>query len=99
MIVQCSGKYGIGGSLRCFQSHSALLITQTHYVAPRCYGPLVQEYLAHFDPEQLLVVTLDEYKVSPKDTLARVFRHLGVHDPSEDEWAHILGRRKVKQQP
>eukprot|EP00041_Stephanoeca_diplocostata_P032057 m.1015878 g.1015878 ORF g.1015878 m.1015878 type:complete len:477 (-) comp24077_c0_seq43:235-1665(-) len=60
-----------------------------------CYGPLVEEYLAHFKREQLLVVSLEGYKQSPQATLERVFKHIGVRPPTEAEWKHILGRRKV----
>jgi hypothetical protein len=66
--------------------------------AMSCYGPFVEEYLANFRAEQLLVVTLEEYKSAPQETLRRVFRHLGVHEPTPTEWKFIMGRRKVTNQ-
>lgn len=63
-----------------------------------CYGPFVEEYLANFRRDQLLIVTLEEYRTAPKETLQSVFRHLGVHEPTELEWRFILGRRKVTNQ-
>ena len=41
----------------------------------------LEQFLAHFPPEQLLVVDLDEVAADPAATMARVFAHAGV-DPS-----------------
>lgn len=60
-----------------------------------CYGPFVQEYLAHFSREQLLVLTLEQYKANPRKALSTVFKHLEVRDLSESEWDKLLIRRKV----
>lgn len=63
-----------------------------------CYGPFVEEYLAQFSRSQLLVTTLEQYKSNPKETLTKVFAHLGVRDASSNEWANILGSKKVTNQ-
>ena len=60
--------------------------------------PFVEEYLAQFDRSQLLVTTLEQYKTDPKATLTKVFAHLGVREASQQEWANILGSKKVTNQ-
>jgi N-acetylgalactosamine 4-sulfate 6-O-sulfotransferase len=67
-------------------------------LAMGCYGPFVEEYLAHFPQSQLLVLTLEQYKDDPKATLRRAFDHLGAREPSEGEWASILARNKITNQ-
>ena len=41
-------------------------------LAMSCYGPFVEEYLAHFGRGQLLVTSLEEYKADPEKTLRKV---------------------------
>lgn len=51
------------------------------YVAGSRYADQLGGYLEHFPAEQILVLTLDELRDSPQETLQRVFRFLDV-DPA-----------------
>eukprot|EP00040_Diaphanoeca_grandis_P006951 m.39188 g.39188 ORF g.39188 m.39188 type:complete len:507 (+) comp18117_c0_seq1:125-1645(+) len=90
-----------GGSVHSC-SHS--MKTFRHYHAGRvrfamgCYGGFVQEWLAQFQPSQLLVTSLEEYKLYPQDVVRSVFQHLGVHEPTTAEWTAIMGKKKVVNQ-
>ena len=54
---------------------------------------------AHFEREQLLTLTLDEYHDDTQATLSRVFQHIGADQPGAADWASILQREgKINQQ-
>lgn len=58
-----------------------------------CYGPFIAEYLRNFPREQLLVLTLDEYQAHPKETLGKVFDHIGARRlDGADEWSQVVGQ-------
>jgi len=60
-----------------------------------CYGPFVEEYLAQFSKEQLMVVTLDDYRQDRRAVLTKLFAHLGARKLTEAEWESVLKRDKV----
>src|SRR5690606_7020448 len=50
------------------------------YICESRYYSQIQQYLAYFPPSQLLLLTLEELHADRQQTLARVFRFLGVDD-------------------
>jgi hypothetical protein len=50
------------------------------YVCESRYHSQVEQYLAHFPLSQLLILTLEELHANRQQTLAQVFRFLGVDD-------------------
>lgn len=51
-----------------------------HYVNCSRYAMQLEQYLAHFPPSSILVVTSDELREHRRETLGRIFRFLGVDD-------------------
>ena len=50
------------------------------YVCESRYHSQIEQYLTYFPPSQLLIVTLEELHADRQQTLANVFRFLGVDD-------------------
>jgi len=75
---------------------------QSHYIQCSLYYMQLEQYLAFFPPEQILIVTTEELNSQRKATLQKIFRFIGVEDPGfysprYDQSKHTSsGRRKVR---
>jgi hypothetical protein len=65
-----------------------------HYVACSKYFLQLEQYLPHYDFEQFLVVATEDLAAQRQETLARIFRFLGVDDTfSSPEFDRVLYER------
>ena len=75
----------------------AFLAEHPNAIARGNYHAQLQRYAAHFSPEQLLVLTFEEFVADPVTGMQRIFRHVGVDDtfrpPSAGE------RRNASERP
>jgi hypothetical protein len=66
-------------------------------VAPSLQGLQLERYLAHYPPSQLLMITAEDLARQRQETLARVFRFLGVDDTfTSSGFALKLNPRAIK---
>lgn len=60
------------------------------------YSIWLHIWFSIFPRESFLVLKSEEYFVNPRETLALVFAHLGVSEPTESEWEYILGASEIR---
>jgi hypothetical protein len=54
------------------------------------YSIWLHIWFSIFPRESFLVLKAEDYFINPRETLVKVFAHLGLAEPSEKEWSHIL---------
>ena len=68
------------------------LLGNPHYADCSRYAMQLDQYLEHFPPEQILVITSEALRTRRRDALVQVFEFIGVHaewmPPNLDQEAH-----------
>jgi Sulfotransferase domain len=77
---------------------SEALWDDPRYIYGSCYTLQIERFLEYFHREQLLVVTTEALRTRQEETLARVFRFLGVdqewrHESMQREFYHTIDKR------
>jgi hypothetical protein len=63
---------------------------KSHYVATSRYYMQLERFLRLYDPEQILVISLEELSSEPRKALRRVARHIGADE--RHEWSRRTRR-------
>ena len=71
------------GAKRCVWTGRRAVYGGATRIVMGCYGPFLEELLAHFRRSQLLVETLNEWSRDKRSSLARMFTHIGLQPLSE----------------
>ena len=87
-LARCQSKFPLS---ECVWRARTSVFSGPTRIVMGCYAPFVAEYLRNFERKQLLVLTLDEYKAKPKETLARVFSHIGAQPMGDGDLANAVG--------
>ena len=75
---------------------------RSHYIQCSLYYMQLEQYLAFFPPQQILIITTEELNNQRKATLQKIFRFIGVQDtafysPRYDQSKHTSsGRRMIR---
>ena len=62
------------------RSFSKLISVNSYVVMTSRYGWQLDHYLAHFDPDQLMLVTTEELDRNPQGTIRKLLKFIGVDD-------------------
>ena len=54
------------------------------------YSEFAPHWLAHFPPEQIMIMHAEDLKYNMKDTLQKVFTFLSLREPTDEEWKNII---------
>jgi N-acetylgalactosamine 4-sulfate 6-O-sulfotransferase len=60
------------------------------------YSFWLHMWFSYFPRESFLVLKSEDFFENPRQVLQQVFQHLGLREPTRDEWAAILGTAAIR---
>lgn len=60
------------------------------------YSLWLHLWFSYFPRESFLVLKSEEFFEDPRPVLQQIFQHLGLREPTGDEWAAILGAAAIR---